>query len=289
MWCCFSLPSRDFKKPLQTCIQSIISLQPACPHCWFHPAVTLHSVSSCYQYCSPGVEQLADYTLQHIHWQHFVGISRLISFVPALNYNLRHCWNFYIWTLRHFYFWLCTVPLQCCCMTLPQSVPYYITLPYVNVMFIAGISGWYPVTAASYGWDIDDKSTEQRRSELSCRLDRVVGGIELSLKFAHNDDRDRVIHAARGVGWASVHDVEHRDWCEAGKMMLFVVITCIAYIICPRFIISCTCICFYFAFCVVFTVLLHAYCAFYVCFCYIFNKYYWLLMCWQYFVFIWEF
>jgi len=81
---------------------------------------------------------------------------------------------------------------------------------------MSGISGWYPVSAASQGWDADDKSTEQRRSELSCRLERVVGGLELSVKFAHGEDRDRVIHAARGVGWSSTHDVEHRDWCDAG-------------------------------------------------------------------------
>jgi len=83
---------------------------------------------------------------------------------------------------------------------------------------ISGISGWYPVTAANHGWDVDDASTEQRHSELSCRLDRVVGGLELSVKFAHSDDRDRVIHAARGVGWTSVHDVEHRDWCDVGML-----------------------------------------------------------------------
>jgi len=90
----------------------------------------------------------------------------------------------------------------------------------ICVIFIGGISGWYPVTAASHGWDTDDKSTEQRCSQLSCRLDRVVGGLELSVKFAHSDDRERVIHAARGVGWSSVHDVEHGDWDDVGQYVV---------------------------------------------------------------------
>ena len=45
---------------------------------------------------------------------------------------------------------------------------------------------------------------------------RVVGGLELSLKFGHHDDLERVDHAARGVGWAPDFDVAHRDWDEAG-------------------------------------------------------------------------
>ena len=76
------------------------------------------------------------------------------------------------------------------------------------------------MTAACHGWDVDDRSTEQRHSESSCRLDRVVGGLELSVKFAHGEDRERVLDAARGVGWVSVHDVEHRDWCDAGLSSL---------------------------------------------------------------------
>ena len=32
-------------------------------------------------------------------------------------------------------------------------------------------------------------------------LQRVVGGLELSIKFAHHDDRERVLHAGRSAGW----------------------------------------------------------------------------------------
>lgn len=82
---------------------------------------------------------------------------------------------------------------------------------------VTGISGWYAVNAESRGWERDDQPTEQRRhSKPLRRLDHVVGGVELTVKFAHNDDRNRIIHAARSVGWASVHDIEYRDSCEAG-------------------------------------------------------------------------
>jgi len=49
-------------------------------------------------------------------------------------------------------------------------------------------------------------------------LDRVVGGLELSIKFAHHNDRERVIHAGRGVGWSPVDlDVEDdEDWQSEG-------------------------------------------------------------------------
>lgn len=47
-------------------------------------------------------------------------------------------------------------------------------------------------------------------------LTRVVGGLELRVRFAHQEDLDRVVHAARSVGWAPDFDIEHRDWDEAG-------------------------------------------------------------------------
>ena len=47
-------------------------------------------------------------------------------------------------------------------------------------------------------------------------LSRVVGGMDLSVKFARQEDLQRVVHAARGVGWSPDYDVEHRDWESAG-------------------------------------------------------------------------
>lgn len=34
----------------------------------------------------------------------------------------------------------------------------------------------------------------------------LVGGLEVSLSFAHHSDRERVIKAAQGLGWEMVHD-----------------------------------------------------------------------------------
>ena len=47
----------------------------------------------------------------------------------------------------------------------------------------------------------------------------MIGGLELSIKFAHHEDLDKVVHAARGVGWAPDFDIEHRDWESAGMVV----------------------------------------------------------------------
>ena len=54
-------------------------------------------------------------------------------------------------------------------------------------------------------------------------LHRVVGGVELEVKFAHHNDREKVIHAGRNVGWSPV-DVEMEDeeeWLSDGELMVF--------------------------------------------------------------------
>ena len=54
-------------------------------------------------------------------------------------------------------------------------------------------------------------------------LHRVVGGVELEVKFAHHNDREKVIHAGRIVGWSPV-DVEMEDeeeWLSDGELMVF--------------------------------------------------------------------
>ena len=46
---------------------------------------------------------------------------------------------------------------------------------------------------------------------------RMVGGLELSLHFAHTSDRQRVLEAARSVGWSPGDPaVEQDDWQEEG-------------------------------------------------------------------------
>ena len=51
------------------------------------------------------------------------------------------------------------------------------------------------------------------------KLNSVVGGLELSIKFAHHSDRERVIDAGRGVGWSPVNlQVEEEDdWLSDGE------------------------------------------------------------------------
>ncbi len=95
-----------------------------------------------------------------------------------------------------------------------------------------GISGWYPVHTPPLGWgdavpqaqnDIDasrkDADTDPSPPN-AAGLQRVVGGLELSIKFAHHEDLDRVLHAGRGVGWAPEFDTERRDWEDAGLCMV---------------------------------------------------------------------
>ena len=76
----------------------------------------------------------------------------------------------------------------------------------------AGINGWFPMNLPSVGWDIPaDDGRHGNRG-----IERVIGGLELSLKFGHHDDLERLEQAARGVGWAPDFDIGHRDWDEAG-------------------------------------------------------------------------
>ncbi|XP_063807058.1 C2 domain-containing protein 3 [Pseudophryne corroboree] len=60
----------------------------------------------------------------------------------------------------------------------------------------SGISGWYPVMIPE-----DTKLTS-----LSGILENVVGGLELSVGFAHHSDRERVLEVARGLGWSEYED-----------------------------------------------------------------------------------
>lgn len=72
---------------------------------------------------------------------------------------------------------------------------------------------------SSVGWDQDTEEGETTRHS-NKGLDRVVGGLDMSIKFAHHTDRERVVHAARGVGWSPVDlDVEDdEEWQSEGKV-----------------------------------------------------------------------
>ncbi|NWR54380.1 C2CD3 protein, partial [Bucorvus abyssinicus] len=71
----------------------------------------------------------------------------------------------------------------------------------------SGITGWYPVTL----------SEDLMPSHCTNIMQAVVGGLELSVTFAHQDDRERVLEAARLLGWTSKENHEHStddsdDW-----------------------------------------------------------------------------
>ncbi|CAJ0964228.1 unnamed protein product [Ranitomeya imitator] len=55
----------------------------------------------------------------------------------------------------------------------------------------SGISGWFPVMV----------SEDPTLPSSAGVLDAVVGGLELCVRFAHHADRERVLEAARGLGW----------------------------------------------------------------------------------------
>ncbi|KAL3878157.1 hypothetical protein ACJMK2_030527 [Sinanodonta woodiana] len=75
-----------------------------------------------------------------------------------------------------------------------------------------GITGWFSISLPVHGWN-RDQSEEDVAVSGHRGLERVGGGLELSVKFAHYDDHERVIHAARGVGWSPVDlDVEDEAW-----------------------------------------------------------------------------
>ncbi|XP_078514692.1 C2 domain-containing protein 3 isoform X2 [Lissotriton helveticus] len=67
----------------------------------------------------------------------------------------------------------------------------------------SGISGWYPVTLPE----------DLMQSHSASVLQTVVGGLELSVAFAHRTDRDRVMDAARVLGW-NVEDEPQEDSAE---------------------------------------------------------------------------
>ena len=48
---------------------------------------------------------------------------------------------------------------------------------------------------------------------------QAIGGLELTVKFSHQDDQDRVIQTAKNVGWSSI-DVspEQMDWHDEGTV-----------------------------------------------------------------------
>ncbi|CAN8194628.1 unnamed protein product [Coccothraustes coccothraustes] len=72
----------------------------------------------------------------------------------------------------------------------------------------SGVSGWFPVTLCE----------EPLPPHCTNALQAVVGGLELSVAFAHQGDRERVLEAARLLGWSSEEPHEDgQDWEQSAS------------------------------------------------------------------------
>ncbi|XP_066063159.1 C2 domain-containing protein 3 isoform X2 [Chamaea fasciata] len=65
----------------------------------------------------------------------------------------------------------------------------------------SGISGWFPVTL----------SEDPMPPRCTNALQAIVGGLELSVAFAHQGDRERVLEAAKLLGWSSEETQEDSE------------------------------------------------------------------------------
>ena len=92
-----------------------------------------------------------------------------------------------------------------------------INLNFNHKLLILGYNGWFPVNIPVRGWGTEEESNTAGNQQDENGLNRVGGGLEITVKFAHHDDRERVIHAARGVGWSPIDiDVEQDGWQSEG-------------------------------------------------------------------------
>ncbi|XP_040517816.1 C2 domain-containing protein 3 isoform X7 [Gallus gallus] len=62
----------------------------------------------------------------------------------------------------------------------------------------SGITGWYPITL----------SEDVMPSHCTNIMQTVVGGLELSVTFAHHNDRERILKAAQLLGWNDEESLE---------------------------------------------------------------------------------
>ncbi|XP_075775699.1 C2 domain-containing protein 3 isoform X2 [Pelodiscus sinensis] len=74
----------------------------------------------------------------------------------------------------------------------------------------SGITGWYSVTLPE----------ELMPSHCTNIMETIVGGLELSITFAHHDDRERVVEAAKLLGWNQEENHEDSmddddDWYQS--------------------------------------------------------------------------
>uniref|UniRef100_A0A3B3ZKB9 C2 domain-containing protein n=1 Tax=Periophthalmus magnuspinnatus TaxID=409849 RepID=A0A3B3ZKB9_9GOBI len=72
-----------------------------------------------------------------------------------------------------------------------------VNVPLANLIYKRTISGWFGLHAL--------KQTSSEEQPI------LVGGVEISISFAHHSDRERVIKAAQGLGCEMAHKVDVRE------------------------------------------------------------------------------
>ncbi|RVE65068.1 hypothetical protein OJAV_G00131770 [Oryzias javanicus] len=86
-----------------------------------------------------------------------------------------------------------------------------VKIPLVDLIHKrTGISGWFGL------YQTFERSPSQHQNIL-------VGGLQISISFAHHSDRERVVKAALGLGWEMPHHVVQDDqesWEETGPFSL---------------------------------------------------------------------
>ncbi|XP_013880674.1 C2 domain-containing protein 3 [Austrofundulus limnaeus] len=82
-----------------------------------------------------------------------------------------------------------------------------VKVPLADLIYkITGISGWFGLYTTL------DRSPQHQ--------DLLVGGLEISISFAHPSDRERVVKAARDLGWEPPHrDHDEERWEESPRKL----------------------------------------------------------------------
>ena len=70
-------------------------------------------------------------------------------------------------------------------------------------MCYSGVKGWYPIYPPTES-DVHDASSHDDP-------EKTIGGVELRIGFSEKEDRDRVVHISRGVGWSPPPGLEYID------------------------------------------------------------------------------
>ncbi|XP_078721213.1 C2 domain-containing protein 3 isoform X1 [Lampetra fluviatilis] len=89
----------------------------------------------------------------------------------------------------------------------------------------SGIHGWFPVSPAGVGHGGGGEAPDP--------LNQCVGGLELSVAFAHAGDREKVLQAARYLGWKH-HCMEQEEEGDAMSEEAFIEATVVLKVAVPK-------------------------------------------------------